>query len=366
MTRSFFTCTAEQEAYLNDNLWSDVIGTVARLADQSDSIHMGTGLLLLSALLSCYLVPLFNVLFTFLILIFNSLIALAIRGLVGFRRYDSRTDMHATSVKGLSTALFLNTGLVLLAVHTSTGPIAKIAGNVQSKYGCWAPDDPTLGCLVGPNGFLLRGNHFDLGPSWYSEVGASLCFTLILTIFLRPMMPFVYWVMHRLKICCVAGKKRHVEAMKALYVGPVPLLADLLGKVYAFAALCVTFSTLLPMLHVFMALYISVVFLVDKWYLLRVCQKTVPYGATFITHTLGWVQYALIAKLTLAVWAFGSIPGSMLSSSLLSFQGSLTGAGLSSSADLVTSLDGWLASLGTTWWSQRIATVGSAPRSGEM
>ena len=47
---------------------------------------------------------LFNVLFTFLIVIFNSLIALSIRGLVGFCRYDSRTDMHATSVKSLSAA----------------------------------------------------------------------------------------------------------------------------------------------------------------------------------------------------------------------------------------------------------------------
>ena len=362
VTRNFFTCTPERNALITsyvDGERGDFFGTIGRLFNPDDPIHQGEGLQLGAALLSCYLVPVMNYLFSLTIVAFNAAISISIRVLVGFCRYDSRTDAHRTTVTRLSLAQFLNTGFILLVVNTSTGPIAELAGYAERSFGCWDRSNPTLGCWIGPNGFLLRGNHFDLGPSWYAEVGANFCFTLLLTLFMRPGLAVTYYFAHRLHIWWSANKRRHVEAMKKLYVGPVPLLPILLGQSYAFTALCIVFSTLMPILHVFLLVYVCIVYLTDKWYLLRVCKKPVPYSATFITRTLGWVQYALIAKLALAVWAFGSIPGTTLTDLLSELQSVLKDSDLTGSAGLIMNAQDYLSAAGEGWFAQRVSTVGS-------
>ena len=72
------------------------------------------------------------------------------------------------------------------------------------------------------------------------------------------------------------------------------------------------------MLHLLLVLYALVAYWIDKWYLLRVCRKPVPYSATFVYSTLWWVPWALLVKLAIGVWAFGSMPGTMLTEYLSS------------------------------------------------
>ena len=37
----------------------------------------------------------------------------------------------------------------------------------------------TVRCAFGPNGVLLRGEHFDIGPRWYAGVGETLACTYL-------------------------------------------------------------------------------------------------------------------------------------------------------------------------------------------
>lgn len=115
--------------------------------------------------------------------------------------------------------------------------------------------------------------------------------------------------------------------MKAIYLGPIPRLAFLLGKYIAYAALCVSFSTLLPLLHILLLIYTVVYYCLDKWYLLRICRTPTPYSASFIYSTLWWVQWALLIKLILGFWAFGSMPGFGLSDTIRAGGSAVQGTG---------------------------------------
>ena len=104
--------------------------------------------------------------------------------------------------------------------------------------------------------------------------------------------------------------------MKHLYTGPAPRIPELLGKLYAFSATVLVFSTLLPILYPLLTVYATLAYLADKWYLLRICCKPTPYGCELVHATLWWVQYALVFKLLLAIWAYGSMPGQDLAKAI--------------------------------------------------
>ena len=250
-------------------------------------------------------------------------------------------------------------------MNMATGPSNITAGHVAENHVCifGDPSDSAGGfssvfaCVAGPNGLLLRGAHFDLSPRWYADVGASLVFTLAVTLCTRNLSSLGLALLYVTKKWCLAGRVRHVEAMKALYTGPRPTLDVLLGKTYAYAAITLIFSTCLPVLYPMLVLYIGVGYCIDKWYLLRICRTPVPYGTSFVHATLWWVQYALILKLALAVWAFGSMPGMLVSDALASLAVDLKSD--NSTTTFATTLMKVQALGGKGWLSQRIVTVSS-------
>jgi len=145
--------------------------------------------------------------------------------------------------------------------------------------------------------------------------------------------------------------------MKQLYTGPKPLIPELLGKMYAFTAIVLVFSAALPILYPLLTLYLGSAYVADKVFLLRICRKPIPYGATFVHETLWWVHYALVLKLALAVWAFGSLPGERLSEVLAGLRAS----GNNASSIYITSLQFAVSyNNDDNWFGQRIATIGSA------
>jgi len=315
-----------------------------------------------------------------IVVVLNMLIAAAIRGLVAFSRYDSLTDAHRASVVRLAVAQFVNMALVVLIVNSATGPSPlSAAGADNSTYvatnvGCFADSGPYR-CFAGPDGIFLRGNHFDLGPRWYVDVGAQLVFTLIVTLLTRNVGHLASTGVHAASKWWSAGGVRHVEKMKALYTGPKPLIPELLGKLYAYVLIVVIFSTALPILYPLLALYLALAYVFDKWYLLRICRKPIPYGSAFVHATLWMVEYALVFKMLFFVWAFGSLPGTLISEAVANYYGynfdSFSGQN-NSALNRSTAKQLWASSEGvqqvtivkalssSSWLSERVVTVGSA------
>ena len=373
--QSGLECTAGQQALISNAtaaLSSDLIGEVNRLiAEVSGTSTSTDGLRLLVALLSCQMVPLLNTLVTVIIVVLNVCVTSSVHSLVEFCRYDSLTAQNSATVIRIAFVQFLNTGVCTYLVNMATGPSAIPGVPSPIPDYCWhptwsnyylpQPDDAQrvpLDCFFGERGIFLKGSHFDLGPKWYTDVGASFVLTLFITFVLRNAPILVSAFMHKFKKATMANGVRHVEVMKALFLGPVPQLAFLLGKMIAFAGLCMVFSTLLPLLHIVLFLYLLVSYWVDKWYLLRICRTPTPYDASFIHSTLWWVQWALLIKLILAFWAFGSMPGITLSW-VLSAAGSALAGATGTTVSIVATTTAFLDAQGDSWIYNRMRTIGS-------
>ena len=343
-------CTAEQTELIDafgSQLTGDLLGTVNDLLKQAQGASKSTsGLKLLVALLSCQMVPLLRMLVTIVVIVLNVSVTATIHGLVEFCRYDSLTAQHTSTVSQLALVQFLNTGITAVLINFATGPSLLLQG-VQAPipHLCWYPSwtsyltkqqEATSGanlfaCIFGSKGIFFRGDHFDFGPRWYRDVGASLCITLFITIFMRSAPVLITALIHSLKKKLTAGGVRHLEAMKALYLGPVPRLAFFLGKMIAFAALCILFSTLMPICHIFLLVYLLINYWIDKLFLLRICRTPTPYDASFVHATLSWVPWVLLLKLIFGYWAFGSLPGFLTTDAILNVN-SAVGSGLGTDA----------------------------------
>ena len=82
--------------------------------------------------------------------------------------------MHEASVMRVAVAQFVNTAAVLVLVNAATGPKAPLYGFVATDVLCPpALQGFVVRCALGPNGVLLHGEHFDIGPRWYADVGES-------------------------------------------------------------------------------------------------------------------------------------------------------------------------------------------------
>ena len=249
---------------------------------------------------------------SFIVVALNILISLSLSFLVNFARYNSLTGERKAIVARLAITQFINTGILVVLINMRDGPASgaeKAAfpslcnGLLEGIFG------EDFACIFGEKGFFLRGSHFDLGPRWYRDVGASITLTLFIEMARRPLMPILNTIIFLFKRRCYASSVREVESMKALYTGPKPELHYVLGNMYSFAALCIVFSTLMPILHVVLFVYVASGSLVDRWYMQRICCTPAPYKASFIHGTLWWIDWALLLKLILAFWGFGSLPG---------------------------------------------------------
>ena len=159
--------------------------------------------------------------------------------------------------------------------------------------------EPSFACLFGPSGFFLRGNHFAFGPDWYLTVGVSICFTLFIQLCTRALLPWVGLAIVRAKRRWQWRAQPTLEAMKQLFTGPECALSMKLGKLHAFFAIAIIFSSLLPLLFLFLFLYSILAYAVDKFLFLRLYRSPPPYSHTLISTTLWWVKYACALKLLL-------------------------------------------------------------------
>ena len=273
----------------------------------------------------------------------NMAVTAAIFTLAEFSRFDSLTSLQTAVVIRLAFTQFLNTAVLPVLIHMSNVQTVSF-GNATSvqKIEPMCIEGlnatlPELSCLFGDNGIFFRGSHYDLGPRWYKEVGGSIVFTMIMTTALRPLAPLIATLLFSFGKRFRAKAVRHVEAMKALYIGPDPRVPFKLGQLYAFSAVCITFSSLLPVLHIVMFIYSLTALLVDKWFMLSICRTPVPYSPSFVYGTLWWVQWVLMLKLLVAFWAYGSLPGTYVGDAITEASHVISSTGL---RDIAAQVDG--------------------------
>lgn len=133
----------------------------------------------------------------------NALIIISLTFLTNMERNKTLTEDLLSNMLKCFVTQFLNTAIVLLIVNIN---IASV--NRKSP--------------------IFTGQFNDIDPLWYSVVGATILFTMIINIFTPHLSGFMWWGFYMILRCCdylkaPRGKKTAKKNKKqyfALYVGP--------------------------------------------------------------------------------------------------------------------------------------------------
>ena len=201
-------------------------------------------------------------------------------------------ERHATlSAQELSVAMksFLaavfNSGVVLLIVWT------QIQGH---------PD----GLLSLP--FLFGGRDLDFSAAWYSDVGSAI----IRTQALQSVLPHAIRLVSARAAAGVVrfrqGYQATQEGLNALCEPDVFSLAERVGEGLAHLFVTMLFSAGLPILVPFLAIYLSLGRLTDKFLLLRCSRRPPLYDETLTRVSLAVAPYAVLLHTAFAAWFFAA------------------------------------------------------------
>jgi len=322
---AFFTTVYEEvgAAFSSNN----TDATLAALA-RSDNIDVAL------AVMDCYITTALSVFTSFITIILNLVITSVVSSFADFCNFSTYTELNMFVVLAVALAQFLNTAVVIFIINWSTGiqypyPRGQNLFVPQENHGCWGFDPiadydaryalnpnvsavsplPRFTCAFGPHGIFLRGSFFTFDPKWYVQVGSSICFTMFLMPFTAQVGAFVAALTSKITRCLYFKSVASLEDMTALFVGPECALTKSLGKLYAFTGVVLVFSSLMPILFLFMLVFCFLAYFVDKWAFLRIYRTPPPFTHTYISDTLFWVQFALTLKLLLGWYAFWQMPG---------------------------------------------------------
>ena len=322
---AFFTTVYEEvgAAFSSNNTDS----TLAALA-RSDTIDVAL------AVMDCYITTALSVFTSFITIILNLVITSVVSSLADFSNFSTYTEVNMFVVLAVALAQFLNTAVVIFIINWSTGiqypyPRGESLFVPQENHGCWGFDPiadydaryalnpnvsavsplPRFTCAFGPHGIFLRGSFFTFDPKWYVQVGSSICFTMFLMPFTAQIGAIVAALTSKITRCLYFKSVVSLEDMTALFVGPECALTKSLGKLYAFTGVVLVFSSLMPILFLFLLVFCFLAYFVDKWAFLRIYRTPPPFTHTYISDTLFWVQFALTLKLLLGWYAFWQMPG---------------------------------------------------------
>lgn len=223
-----------------------------------------------------------------IVIIINFLMQFVFYFLSAFERHRSITTESISRIIKIFVAQALNTGIIILIVNarfSSTNP---------------APS-------------LLDGIFDDVTPQWYLDVATTLLLTMIINIISLPATNLATYILGACTKCCdrkctcdeKKTRKKSQKAWVALYTGPEFMIELRYARILTVIFVCLFYSAYVPLLYVTAFATIFVIYWMDKFYLLKVCQipRTLDRKLhTMVRHTL---VLAVLLHLGNAVWAYG-------------------------------------------------------------
>eukprot|EP00753_Platysulcus_tardus_P018673 PLAT7004.19.p1 GENE.PLAT7004.19~~PLAT7004.19.p1 ORF type:complete len:1050 (+),score=341.53 PLAT7004.19:205-3150(+) len=220
------------------------------------------------------------------VVLINNLLRRLTRVLVKIEHHRSVSTRSSALAVKLLFSQFLNTAILLLVVN------AKLPEAIL-PYVEWTG--------------LFQGRFEDFTAEWYSSVGASLCVTVLMQIFVphlpplaqrHMLLPFRRWWKKR-KICTQ-------EQLNHAYTPPPFELALRYPEILNTVFVALFYSSGMPILLLLAAIAVFVTFWTDKYLLLRFYKRPPQYDETLSQVTAGILPSALAMHLAIACWMYGN------------------------------------------------------------
>jgi hypothetical protein len=193
-------------------------------------------------------------------------------------RHHSLVNMEISIARRVFLVLFLNTGLVLLAVNT------RFPGAI----------------------WIGSGSHGDFDASWYSDVGTQIVLAMILNVFTPHFFPFVDLSLQRRRLRVhVAYSQRELNEM---FLGPQFLLSFRLAQLVMTVFVIMLYSSGLPALYPIACATFFLQYWVDKYLLVNFYRSPPAYSDKLLKWASGELSWAVVGHLGFAIWMY-SVPG---------------------------------------------------------
>ena len=159
---------------------------------------------------------------------------------------------------------------------------------------------------------VFAGDYDDLNADWYAQVGKTIAFTLFLNIF-TPHASKLFWPLLKiLKRCLDRGcstkmvvKEEGEEArvnsksilqsqLELLYTGDQISSHYVYAQNYTYIYCIMMYSTGMPILYLFGAIFFTLLYWIYKFLLLKYYQRTSRFNAGLPINATSWMRAALL------------------------------------------------------------------------
>lgn len=185
-----------------------------------------------------------------LVPILGSILILLMKWLSYFEKNKTMTSQLTSSMWKMFLLQFINTGLVIVLVNIYIGPVKS-----------WWKDFP-----------MFTGSYEDFDPSWYSDVGTTINFTMFINVFVPHLSAFMGVLLKFCKRCCDGGgsggkrtKKTNRKEYLDLYTGPYFGIDIRYAQLLTFIFVSLLYSSGIPTLYICVFLYLIFTYFIDKY-----------------------------------------------------------------------------------------------------
>lgn len=185
----------------------------------------------------------------------------------------------------------INTGIIIILVNA----------NVKSVKD-WSPNFP-----------FFTGKYNDFEPDWYSDVGTTIIFSMILNIVTPHVANILFYYYHRCQKlfdrCCSKNKitsRLTKNDYFDLYIGPEFSLGSRYAEILATIFVVLIYSSGMPILYACCFFYFFITYWMDKWMILRF-YRTPPHTDLYISNLFSQiVLVSIIVHLCVGIWIYGN------------------------------------------------------------
>ena len=170
--------------------------------------------------------------------------------------------------------------------------------------------------LTEANNQMFRGKFDDFNPLWYSTVGVTFLYTMIISVISGPIMSTFWWLYKRFWQCLDRGckkelskentKKEYQHDWNTLYTGPDFNLGGKYIQILVVLYVCFMYGSALPLLYIVTFVYLLSRFWQDKFKLLGYCRNPINIDERLELMVRRAIFFGIMFHLVYSIYFFGN------------------------------------------------------------
>lgn len=257
--------------------------------DKTSEVELTPGEKLCTKWLSHYLKLLIaNYATVITIPIINSILILFLKKMTSYERNKTMSEDMTSNFLKIFIMQTINTGIIILLVNTYS---------------------PTVTNEL-PNFPILTGNFDDFTAGWFIDVGTTIMFVMIISIFTPHLMTIFFKLLRCCRILYDSGCNNSSTKLKSkqdyfsLYVGPTFFIEGRLAQIGTIIFVSLTYSSGMPLLYLTAFLFLILTLAIDKYLILRYYKCPLHFDTIIYRYFANLCFGIVVIHLLCSIWTY--------------------------------------------------------------